>query len=44
MDDGMAVVARLRRDYVEEYIDRLLWIGVDRRGRLAPNYQKVLET
>jgi hypothetical protein len=43
MDEGMAVVRNLRRDYVESYVDRLLWIGVDRRGRLSPNFAAQLE-
>jgi hypothetical protein len=43
MDRGMAVVADLRRHYVREYLDRLRWIGVDRRQNLSPNFAAVLE-
>jgi hypothetical protein len=43
MDAGMATVARLRRDYVRDYLRILSWIGIDHRPTLAPNFAKVLE-
>lgn len=43
MDAGMEVVARLRRDYVREYLQRLEWIGIDHRPALAPNFAALLE-
>jgi len=43
MDAGMNVVARLRRDYVRDYIARLAWVGVDRRPFLSENFKQVLE-
>lgn len=43
MDKGMEIVATLRRDYVREYVARLLWIGIDRRETLAPNFKAALE-
>jgi hypothetical protein len=43
MDQGMAVVAKLRRDYVRDYLNHLAWIGVDRRTNLSPNFASVLE-
>ncbi|MGH2585989.1 MAG: hypothetical protein ACRDJE_13840, partial [Dehalococcoidia bacterium] len=43
MDEGMAVVANLRRHYVNEYLARLAWIGIDHQRALAPNFAAVLE-
>jgi hypothetical protein len=43
MDEGMAVVAKLRCDYVQDYLNHLLWVGVDRRNNLSPNFAAVLE-
>ena len=43
MDAGMKIVARLRRDYVRDYLRCLDWIGVDHRQRsLAPNFAALL--
>jgi hypothetical protein len=43
MDAGMAVVRRLRRAHVQDYLSCLDWIGIDHRGALAPNYAALLE-
>ncbi len=43
MDAGMKVVARLRRTYVEDYLQRLAWIGIDHRAALSPEYVRLLE-
>jgi hypothetical protein len=43
MDAGMQIVARLRRDYVRDYLRCLHWTGIDRRETLAPNYAALLE-
>jgi len=43
MDEGMAVVAKLRQDYVKSYVARLAWIGIDHHRALAPNFAAVLE-
>ncbi len=42
MDEGMQIVARLRCDYVRDYLRCLDWIGVDRRSSLAPNFAALL--
>ncbi|HLZ72878.1 MAG TPA: hypothetical protein VKV26_23485 [Dehalococcoidia bacterium] len=42
MDAGMQTVARLRRDYVRDYLRSLDWIGVDRRPGLASNFAALL--
>jgi hypothetical protein len=39
----MQIVARLRRDYVRDYLRCLHWTGIDRRETLAPNYAALLE-
>jgi hypothetical protein len=43
MDAGMQIVARLRRDYVRDYLCCLHWSGIDRRQTLAPNFVALLE-
>jgi hypothetical protein len=43
MDSGMAVVKSMRRQYVEDYLKHLDWIGVEHRSSLAPNFSAVLE-
>jgi hypothetical protein len=36
MDEGMEIVKRLRRDWVNDYLDRLAWAGVMRRSTVNP--------
>lgn len=43
IDAGMAIVRRLRRDYVRGYVERLRWIGVDRTGRMYPAFAAALD-
>ena len=43
MDEGMAVVTRLRQDYVRAYLRALDWIGVDRRATLTPHFTALLQ-
>jgi hypothetical protein len=43
MPEGMGIVARLRRDYVRDYLSHLDWIGIDHRKALSPNFAAVLE-
>ncbi len=43
MAAGMQTVRRLRRDYLNGYLDRLRWIGIDRHGQLLPELAKSLE-
>lgn len=43
MDEGMRTVARLRRDYVRDYLRCLEFIGVERRPTLAPNFAALLD-
>jgi hypothetical protein len=38
----MQSVARLRRDYVRDYLRCLDFISVDRRAALAPNFAALL--
>ncbi len=44
MDEGMNIVAKLRRDYVRSYLSSLNWIGVDHRPTLTSSYVAILET
>ena len=34
IDAGMEIVNRLRRDWINAYVERMEWAGVPRRGRL----------
>jgi hypothetical protein len=43
MDEGMAIVNRLRRDYVRSYIRALDWTGIYRRPTLSPGFKRLLE-
>ena len=43
MDQGMEIVKRLRRDWVNAYLDRLEWTGVSRRERLSPALRQWIE-
>jgi hypothetical protein len=43
MDRGMEIVRRMRRDYVQDYLRHLDWIGIEHRSVMAPNYKAVLE-
>jgi hypothetical protein len=43
IDEGMQVVRRLRRDYLERYLALLKWVGVDRRERLNKELARNLE-
>ena len=43
MDEGMKIVGRLRRDWVNAYLDRLAWAGVMRRAALLPGLRQWIE-
>jgi hypothetical protein len=43
IDAGMEVVARLRRDWVNSYVERLEWAGVARRGGLIKAFRRWVE-
>jgi hypothetical protein len=43
MDEGMEIVARMRRDYVRAYLGRLKWAGIDRQKRILPSFASVLD-
>ena len=43
MDSGMEIVARLRRDYVRDYLRCLDWTGIDHRATLAKPFAALLE-
>lgn len=43
MEEGFAIVARLERDYVRDYLRCLDWVGIDRRATLAPSFAAALE-
>jgi hypothetical protein len=43
MDEGMKIVARLRRDYVRDYLKCLDWIGINRRPTLSPGFAAALD-
>lgn len=43
MKDGFQAVARLRRDYVRDYLRCMDYIGIDRRPTLASNFAAALE-
>jgi hypothetical protein len=43
MDDGMQIVKRLRRDWVNDYLDRLAWAGVMRRDAVLPALKQWIE-
>lgn len=42
MDEGMKIVARLRRDYVRDYLRCLDWIGINRRPTLSRSFADAL--
>lgn len=43
IDAGMEIVNRLRRDWVNDYVNRMEWAGVARRGRLVPALRQWIE-
>ena len=43
MDEGMKIVGRLRRDWVNDYLERLAWAGVMRRAALLPGLRQWIE-
>lgn len=43
MDEGMQLVHRLRRDWVQDYMTRMAWIGLDREEWLHPKLRANLD-
>lgn len=43
MGEGMKAVSRMRRDYVQSYLNHLEWAGVDRRQRILPMFASALD-
>ena len=43
MDEGMAIVDRLQRDYVRDYLRCLDWVGINRRPTLSPPFAAALD-
>ena len=43
IDAGMEIVNRMRRDWIQLYVDRMEWAGVPRHERLMPALKRWIE-